>query len=130
MDKIEGGRKNMNAMTLKDFRSLSRRDFDNDAVIDEIDAALNEREKLLKYNNFGHLVQKENNNQFEDFIIVGTFIKFEIESTLEVKTIVRRVKEKDHITAMELFNENTKNLYLGYKKLPLTVLRTYQIIDC
>lgn len=120
----------MNAMTLKDFRSLSRRDFDNDAVIDEIDAALNEREKLLKYNNFGHLVQKENNNQFEDFIIVGTFIKFEIESTLEVKTIVRRVKEKDHITAMELFNENTKNLYLGYKKLPLTVLRTYQIIDC
>ena len=69
-------------------------------------------------------------NQFEDFIIIGTFAKLEIDLPLEIKTIVRRVKEKDHIAAMELFAENTKDIYPGYKKLPLTVLRTYQLIEC
>lgn len=35
-------------MSLKRFRSLSKCDFDNGAVRDEIDAALNEREWLLR----------------------------------------------------------------------------------
>ena len=35
-------------MTVKEFDSLSRRDFDNGAVTDEIRLALQERERLLE----------------------------------------------------------------------------------
>ena len=38
------------AMSVKEFDSLSTRDFDNGAILDEIREALNQREVLLEVN--------------------------------------------------------------------------------
>jgi len=91
----------MDAMTAKDFLTLSKRDYENGAVTDAIYTALKEREELI-----GQQMSKEEwLTELGNAIHVAFRKASEHENTSKIHTLISELPEEDWMSILEFVHK-------------------------